>query len=146
MSETVITVDLWEPVQSWQAFDRAWKESKSLLIAGHRLVLSIRVATRSDKQNRLLHSRIKDVAQHCEWAGKKWDTESWKRLLTAAWCRTRNEGVEIVPAIDGKGFDVLYQRTSKLSRAECADLSEFIMAWGSEQGVPWCAASLGGDQ
>lgn len=37
---------------------------------------------------------------------------------------------------------MLYQRTSKLSRAECADLSEHIMAWGTDQDVPWCAASL----
>ena len=117
-----------------------------MLVAGHRLTLILRPETRSDAQNRLLHSRISDVAKHCQCAGKRWDIDSWKRLLTAAWCRTRNEGVEIVPAIDGKGFDVLYQRTSKLSRGECADLSEYVMAWGTEQGVNWSATSLGRDE
>ena len=141
-----ITLSLFNPVQAHTAITgTAWPLAKSLLFAGHRLVLTLKPETRSDAQNRLLHSRIADVAKQCTWAGKKWDAESWKRLMTAAWCRTRNEGVEMVPAIDGKGFDVLYQRTSKLSRAECADLSEFIMAWGSEQGVRWCAASLGAD-
>ena len=147
MSER-ITLTLWEPVQAHKAIAQAWATVKSLLLAGHRLVLEIRPQTRSDAQNRLLHSRIGDVAKQCQWAGRKWDTEAWKRLLTAAWCRTRNEGVELVPAIDGKGFDALYQRTSKLSRAECADLSEFILAWGSslDEPVRWCVASLGGDE
>jgi hypothetical protein len=116
-----------------------------MLMAGHRLVLEIRQETRSAAQNRLLHSRINDVARQCEWAGKRWDLDDWKRLLTAAWCRTRSESAQMVPALDGHGFEVLYRRTSKLSRAECADLSEYIMAWGTMQGVRWCPASLGRD-
>lgn len=143
MSEDRITLLLLNAQHGYQQLAQAWQWAKAMLMAGHRLVLELRLEHRSDAQNRLLHSRFNDVRKHCTWAGKKWDTEDWKRLLTAAWCRTRNEGVEIVPAIDGKGFDVLYQRTSKLSRRECADLSEFVMAWGTEQGVPWCAASLG---
>jgi hypothetical protein len=147
MSER-ITLSLWEPVQAHAALRQAWDTIKSLLMAGHRLVLEIRPQNRSDAQNRLLHSRINDIAKQCQWAGRKWDTEEWKRLLTAAWCRTRNEGAEMVPAIDGKGFDVLYQRTSKLSRRECAELSEYVMAWGSSLDVPvrWSLASLGGDE
>ena len=137
-----LTIPLREPVQAWNALRDAWPWAKNLLIAGNRLVLLIRLETRSDAQNRLLHSRIGDVAKHCTWQGQRMDVEDWKRLLTAAWCRTRNEGVRIVPALDGQGFDVLYERTSKLSRRECADLSEYIMAWGTDKDVPWCAASL----
>lgn len=144
MTDDRFSIVLREPVQAWQEIQRAWTWAKAMLIAQHRLVLEIRPQTRSDAQNRLLHSRINDVAKHCEWAGRKWDTDEWKRLLTAAWCRTRSEGVEIVPAIDGKGFDVLYQRTSKLSRRDCVELSDFILAWGDAQSVPWCAASLAG--
>jgi hypothetical protein len=148
MSAERITVSLWEPVQAHAALRQAWEAAKALLLAGHRLVLEIRPQTRSDAQNRLLHARFNDIARQCTWAGRKWDVDSWKRLLTAAWCRTRNEGVEMVPAIDGKGFDVLYQRTSKLSRAECSELSEFAMAWGSSLEVPvrWSLASLGGEE
>lgn len=143
MTEDRITVSLFNPQQAYQQILSVWQWAKAMLAAGHRLVMELRLETRSDAQNRLLHSRINDIRKHCEWAGRRWDTEDWKRLLTAAWCRTRNEGVEMVPAIDGKGFDVLYQRTSKLSRKECAELSEFIFAWGSEREVPWCLASLG---
>jgi hypothetical protein len=64
----------------------------------------------------------------------------------AAWLRARGEHVEILPALDGHGVDVVFRPTSKLSRAECAELSEFIMAWGTERDVPWCAASLAGEE
>lgn len=97
----------------------------------------VKEPTRSGPQNALLHAALTDVAKQCEWAGRKWDVESWKRLMTAAWCRTRNESAQMVPAIDGQGFDVLYQRTSELSRRDCSELCEFIFAWGSERGVEW---------
>jgi hypothetical protein len=144
MSERM-TLVLWNPQQAYVAVQEAWKHAKAMLTAGNRMVLELREETRSDAQNRLLHARLSDIAKQCEWAGRKWDIDQWKRLLTAAWCRVRNEGVEIVPAIDGKGFDVLYQRTSKLSRKDCAELSEYILCWGSEQGVTWSPTSLGED-
>lgn len=147
MSER-LTATLWNPQQAHQAIEEAWRHAKAMLMAGHRLVLDVRPQTRSDAQNRLLHSRFQDIARQCEWAGRKWDVEEWKRLLTAAWCRTRNEGVHMVPALDGRGFDVLYQRTSKLTRAECSDLAEYVMAWGSslDEPVRWSLASLGGEE
>lgn len=147
MTEDRISLALWNPQQAHQQLQQAWQWAKVMLAAGNRLTLELRLETRSDAQNRLLHSRINDIRKQCEWAGKKWDTDEWKRLLTAAWCRTRNEGVEMVPAIDGKGFDVIYQRTSKLSRRECSELCDFIMAWGSSLPVPvkWSLASLAGE-
>ena len=90
---------------------------------------------RSLDQNALLHAALTDVAEQAEWAGRKWSVDQWKRLMTAAWCRTRNEGVLMIPALDGQGFDVLYQRTSKLTKSECSELCEFIFAWGVEHGV-----------
>lgn len=90
---------------------------------------------RSVEQNAMLHALCADISRQKEWGGRKWDVESWKRLLTAAWCRTRNVGVQMVPAIDGQGFDVLYQRTSKLSIGECADLITYILAWCADQNI-----------
>lgn len=145
MSDDRISLTLWNWPQAWQAFKDASAWAKAMISAGHRLVLELRPETRSDAQNRLLHSRINDIRNQCEWSGRRWDTEDWKRLLTAAWCRTRNEGVQMVPSLDGRGFDVLYQRTSKLTRRECAELSEYAMAWGDSQGVKWRPASLGRD-
>lgn len=138
-----ITLELFNAQQARPVLTEAWMHTKALLLAGHRLVLEIRPRTRSDAQNRLLHSRIGDIAKHCEWAGAKRDADVWKRLLMAAWLRARGEGVEILPALDGRGVDVVFRHTSKLTRSECAELSEFVMAWGADHGVQWCAASLG---
>jgi phage-related protein len=151
MSER-LTIRLWEPMQAFAAITNVWKEwlkPKFLYAAndGHkvRFVMEIRPETRSDAQNRLLHSRLGDIAKQLEWCGCKRDTDTWKRLLTASWLRARGEHVEILPALDGHGVDVVFRPTSKLSRAECSELSEFIMAWGSEREVDWCAASLAED-
>jgi len=59
----------------------------------------------------------------------------WKRLLTAAWCRATGEPVELLPALDGNGVDIVFKKTSQLSRKECADLIEFIFAWSADNGI-----------
>lgn len=84
---------------------------------------------RTLEQNALLHALLTEVAATRTWAGQRWDIEDWKRLLTAAWLRARKESPVMVPAIDGSGFDVLYRRTSQLSKAECSELVEYINSW-----------------
>jgi hypothetical protein len=140
-----VSLVLFERQQAYAAVLSAWAWAKVKLVTGQRLILELRQETRSDAQNRLLHSRFNDIRKQCQWAGKSRDTDTWKRLLTAAWLRARGEHVEILPALDGHGVDVVFRSTSKLTRKECAELSEFVMAWGTEQGVRWCPASLGRD-
>jgi len=53
--------------------------------------------------------------------------------------------VELLPAIDGHGVDVVFRRTSSLTRAECAELADYILAWGDGEGVAWSQTSLGRD-
>ena len=134
MSER-ITLPLINPVQAHQAIEAAWRHAKALLMAGHRLTLEVRPEKRSDAQNRLLHACLSEISKQIEWAGAKRDVDTWKRLLTAAWLRARGEGVEVLPAIDGHGIDVVFRHTSKLTKAECAELSEFVMAWAAERGI-----------
>lgn len=138
-----IQVVLFSPTQAHGVLSSVWASIKAFLMAGHRVVLEVREETRSDAQNRLLHSRFNDIAKQIEWCGCKREPEVWKRLLTAAWLRARGEGVELLPAIDGHGVDVVFRHTSKLTRSESSELSEFVMAWGTERGVNWCPASLG---
>lgn len=112
-----------------------WDKAKPLLMDGHRLVMEIRQETRSDKQNRMLHAMLGDIARQVEWAGKRRDADTWKRLLTAAWLRGRGESIEVLPALDGFGVDVVFRHTSKLTKAECAELCDYIGAWCAENGV-----------
>lgn len=126
---------LYEPVQAHKALAEAWQRIKPLLLAGHRLTLEVKPRTRSVEQNALLHAMLGEIASKIEWAGAKRDTETWKRLLVASWCRARGESVELLPALDGHGVDIVFRRTSKMTVDEVSELCEFIMAWAAEREV-----------
>lgn len=132
------TARLYEPTQAHGALRQAWEQYIKPLLSrtgAPPMVLEVRPQTRSDAQNKLLHAMLGDIADQIEWAGAKRDAEVWKRLLTAAWLRARGESVEVLPAIDGHGVDVVFRRTSKLTRSECVELCDFIAAWAIERGV-----------
>jgi hypothetical protein len=129
----VLRAHLINPVQARKPFENAWNTAKALLMAGHRLTLEVKPETRNSEQNALLHATLTEIAKTREWAGAKRDVETWKRLMTAAWLRAKGESVEILPAIDGHGVDVVFRRTSSLTKGECADLITFIQAWEAMQ-------------
>jgi hypothetical protein len=131
-----ITMSLYNAQQAHQAIQTAWKHAKGWLMASDtRLTLEIRPEKRSDAQNRLLHACLSEISKQVEWAGAKRDVDTWKRLLTAAWLRARGEPIEMLPALDGHGVDIVFRRTSQLTKAECAELSEFVMAWAAERDI-----------
>lgn len=119
---------LYEPAQA----HRIIESLKPRLMAGQRLSLSVGEEKRNLPQNAKLHATISDIARTCEWAGKKWDAEVWKRMLIAAWCRTRNEAPIIIQALDGHGVDAVYRRSSELTKAECSELLEYVICWAAE--------------
>ena len=123
------TATLHSPQQGHELILKLWNWAKPRLADGKRLTLHIEEEKRNNEQNKLLHALIQDIASRREHAGRKWDAETWKRLLVAAWCRARGEHVAIVPALDGHGVDVVFRRTSKLTKAECAELIDYITAW-----------------
>lgn len=127
------TATLFNAQQAHQALVALWSQVKPMLIAGHRMVVEIRPETRNDGQNRLLHKMLGEIATQVEWAGKKREPEVWKRLLVACWLRARGESVEILPALDGHGIDVVFRHTSKLTRSECAELITYIEAWAATE-------------
>lgn len=92
-------------------------------------VAEVRDSRRNLDQNARLHALLSDIAESREWAGRKWDVDTWKRLLTGAWMRTRNESPAMLPALDGHGVEVIYQRTSNLTKKECGELIDYIEAW-----------------
>ena len=83
-------------------------------------------------QNAALHARIGEIAERMEWCGKKWDLETWKRLLVGAWTRAINEPIMMLPALDGHGVEIVFRRTSALTKSECSELLEFVNAWAAE--------------
>ena len=121
-----------EPAQAHASLQEAWIALKPYIMAGHRFELTIETERRSSEQNAKLHAMLSEISRSIEWAGKKREPEVWKRLLTAAWLRARGESVEILPALDGHGVDVVFRRTSELNKTECAELIEFVQAWAAE--------------
>lgn len=91
--------------------------------------------TRNLEQNAKLHAVLTDIADQVIWMGKKLPMEVWKRLCMAAWLRERGEQPTLIPALDGNGFDVIFERTSKLTVRQCSELLEWCLAFGTEHNV-----------
>jgi NinB protein len=118
--------------QGRAVLERAWMAAELLLSDGHKVQLSVKKAQRSGEQNAKLHAELDEIAASVEWFGKKRDTETWKRLMTAAWLRARGESIEVLPALDGAVVDIVFRRTSDLTKEECSELLEYVMAWKAE--------------
>lgn len=99
-------------------------------------VVQFKEPVRTSAANAALHAKLGEIAKSREWAGRKWDTETWKRLLVAAWSRANSEAPVILPALDGQGVDVVWRRTSLMTQREVSDLLEFIEAWCAETEAP----------
>jgi hypothetical protein len=128
-----ITMSLYNAQQAHQAIQTAWTHAKALLMAGHRLVLEVRPEKRSDAQNRRLWAMLSDISAQVDWYGNKLSDEEWKDVFTAALKRQK-----VVPGLDG-GFVVCGQRTSRMTKAEMAELHELMEAFGAQQGVRFTA-------
>ena len=135
-----ITINLWEPVQGHRALMHAWTHAKSWLMAGHRLTLEIRPEKRSDAQNRRLWAMLADISAQVDWHGQHLTKEEWKDVFTAALKRQK-----VVPGIDG-GFVVLGQRTSRMGKAEMAELQTLMEAFGAEHEVAFTAPDWMGEE
>ena len=130
------TALLTNPQQALGAMRALWEACRPYLMSGGRLEVNVRPARRSSDQNAKLHAELTEIAEAMPWAGSKRTPEVWKRLLTAAWLRARGESVEILPALDGHGIDVVFRRTSDLTVAEMTELIDFIGAWKAEHCQP----------
>jgi len=89
---------------------------------------------RTNPQNDLLHAALADIARQVTWHGVKFNTTTWKRLCVASWLREKGEQPELIPALDGAGFDVIYEQTSKMTKKQLSELMEWIFAFGAKHG------------
>lgn len=113
---------------------KIWPLLKSMLIAGHKMDVTIKPAKRTSEQNALMWALLADVSKNVEWYGKYMSAESWKHVFSAALKKQ-----EAVPGLDG-GFVVIGQSTSKMTKSEISDMIELIYSFGAERGVKFGAA------
>jgi len=101
------------------------------------LIVTIQERTRSIDQNRKLWACLSDVSRQVEWHGRWLDSESWKCIFTAALKKQ-----DVVPNLNGDGFVVIGQSTSKMRVSEFSDLLELIQSFGAEKGIRWSEEAL----
>jgi hypothetical protein len=106
-------------------------------------------------QHAALQMLLEDVALQQDWpvgSGKLHGPAKWWELLAAAYDRTQKNAVELLPAIDGVGFDGNGldfvrgpRRRRRLNIAEIGEIIEFIRAWAiAERGLQLARATSEG--
>ncbi len=92
---------------------------------------------RNIEQNKKIHAMLSDISRQIKHYEQMYSVDVWKRLTMSAWLREANESPLMIPAIDGNGIDVIFERTSKLSRKRMAEYIEWVYAFGTNAGVTW---------
>ena len=105
---------------------------REILAAPEGYVVTLAEATRNLEQNAKMWAMLADIAKQCDWHGLKLNSEELKDLLSAGLVQSK-----VVPNLEGNGFVILGQRTSKLTKSQFAALIELIYAFGAERGVVW---------
>lgn len=105
---------------------------REILAAPEGYVVTIAEKTRSLEQNAKLWPMLQDIEKQCNWHGLKLKAEEWKDLLSAGLVQSK-----VVPNMEGNGFVILGQRTSKMTKSQFAALIELLYAFGAERGVKW---------
>lgn len=94
-------------------------------------VVNIREATRTTDQNAKMWAMLSDISRAAP-EGRKHNPETWKQLFMNA----LGHEVRFEMGLDGKPFPTGF-RTSRLSKAQMADLITFIAEYGDRHGVRW---------
>lgn len=90
---------------------------------------------RSLEKNAHLHAILSAISKQRQWAGQWLDVEAWKRLMVSAYERANGRSAEIYPSLDGKGFDVVYRRTSHMAQDELREVILYAESWAIDNGV-----------
>lgn len=113
-----------------------WPVIKDSVASGRRMVVEVRRDRRSNAANARLHAILARIARHKVWSGRHWPASTWKRLLLVAWARECGEDdVEILPALDGDGVDLVWRRSSEMSSDEFAEFLDYVEAWAAQEGL-----------
>ena len=114
---------------------RAYRAVCELADSGEALEVTVRTKSqRSSQANALMWVRLSELEEQTDWHGIRLTAEEWKDLLSAGLVVSK-----VVPNIDGTGFVIVGQRTSRLSVKQMNDLIALIEAFGSERGVRFSA-------
>jgi hypothetical protein len=111
---------------------RSRQEAKRLVdLAPLGAVLNVREAKRTLEQNDKLWAMLSDVSRAMP-GGRRLTADVWKAVFMNA-C---GHAVQFETGLSGEPFPIGF-RSSRLSKSQMSELIEFILAWGTENGVQW---------
>lgn len=90
--------------------------------------------TRTDPQNKLLHSMFGDLSRQATWNNEKLSPDQWKVMMISAHSIATREPTKLVIGIENEVVN-LREKSSKMSVARLNSLIEYIAAWGAGVGV-----------
>lgn len=90
------------------------------------------IELRTLPQNSAFHGELESLKKNVKWAGQYLDKDDWKQLIFAAFARAQKESAKMFPALDGHGMDVVYRRSSRMSKREMSEVLDWIGAWRAE--------------
>lgn len=105
---------------------------RHVLTADEGYIVTIAEPSRNLEQNAKMWAMLADLSEQTDWHGIRLNAEEWKDLLSAGLVQSR-----VVPNLEGNGFVILGQRTSKLTKSQFAALIELLYAFGTDRGVKW---------
>lgn len=117
-------------------------------------VVRIEDPSKSREQEMKYHAMFADVARSCEFMGKKWHRDDWKRLLVEAFVQEMREQAmavgdpdpfgehgQIVPSLDFRRTVQLGVQTRDFTRKIASQFIEHLHAWGVDNKVAWSEKS-----
>jgi hypothetical protein len=112
--------------------DRAMSAAMRVLLhAPPGSVMTVKPPTRTTEQNAKLWACLSDVSRAMP-GGRRLTADVWKAVFMNA-C---GHAVQFETGLSGEPFPIGF-RSSRLNKAQMSELIEFILAWGSENGVEW---------
>jgi hypothetical protein len=90
---------------------------------------------RTLEQNDKFHALVQDIADQKQWMGELRPVPVWKQLISAAFERAQGRHMEMLPAIDGHGVDVVYWSSARRGKKSMSELIEFTTAWAIDNNI-----------
>lgn len=121
MTQTVILSSQYARQRAHQLIDKA----------PDGFVVTVKQPTRTLDQNEKLWAMLSDVSRSMP-QGRRHTPEDWKAIMMNA-CGWE---VQFLEGLDGRPFPSGF-RSSRMTKAQMADLITYIQAYGDEHGVRW---------
>jgi hypothetical protein len=108
-------------------------------------VCIIKKAKRREIQSEKFHAMCGDVARQCQFLHRTLTKDQWKVIFISGHAIATGLGADMIPGLEGE-FVNIRESSAEMSISRMASLIEYVLAYGSEQGVKWTEPNRPGDE